>query len=106
MRKAKARISKLFYRRFFGPPMWRSQEDRAWDNIAPVGAEFGSPDFDRIENERHMATLKKLRLLSGELRESVVNTQKSVRCNLDQTDRILSELREGRAKQSTNDPKS
>jgi hypothetical protein len=106
MRKAKTRISKLFYGRFYGPTMWRSQEERAWDNIAPIGAEFGSPDFDRIENDRHVAALKELRLLSAELRQSVVDTRKSVRRNLDQTDRILAELRKGRAKPSIKDPKS
>ena len=106
MRKVKARISKLFYGRFYGPTMWRSAEELAWDIIAPVGAEFGSPDFDRIENERHMAAQEELRQLSAELRESVVDTQKSVRRNLNETDRILSALREGRAEPSTKDLKS
>lgn len=25
-----------------------SEEDRAWDNMAPVGREFGSPDYERL----------------------------------------------------------
>lgn len=24
------------------------EEDRQWDQLAPVGREFGSPDFDRL----------------------------------------------------------
>lgn len=28
-----------------------SDEDLAWDSMAPVGREFGSPDFDRLMDE-------------------------------------------------------
>lgn len=30
------------------PDAPKSDEDRAWDNMAPVGREFGSPDFERL----------------------------------------------------------
>ena len=32
----------------FGPV---SEQDVAWDNMVPVGREFGSPDFDRLMEE-------------------------------------------------------
>jgi len=32
----------------FGPV---SEQDLTWDNIAPLGREFGSPDYDRLTNE-------------------------------------------------------
>ena len=32
----------------FGPV---SEQDLTWDNMAPVGREFGSPDYDRLTNE-------------------------------------------------------
>lgn len=31
--------------------MWRSLEEFAWLNRAPVGREFGSPDFERLMEE-------------------------------------------------------
>ncbi len=50
--KRKRRIGHLFEGRFYNPSfLWRSVEDRAWDNIAPVGREFGSPDYDRLEQD-------------------------------------------------------
>lgn len=44
----KRRISKLFFRRFHGKVLWQSAEDQAWDNMVPVGREFGSPDYERL----------------------------------------------------------
>lgn len=41
-------ISSHFFCRFYGESLWRSAEDTAWDNMAPVGREFGSPDYDRL----------------------------------------------------------
>jgi hypothetical protein len=38
---------RLFNRRF-GEFIYLSPEDRAWDNMLPVGREFGSPDYERI----------------------------------------------------------
>lgn len=50
--KRKRRIGHLFEGRFYNPSfLWRSVEDRDWDNIAPVGHEFGSPDYDRLEQD-------------------------------------------------------
>ena len=33
------------------PSLQRSAEDKAWDNMAPVGREFGSPDYERLVEE-------------------------------------------------------
>jgi len=38
---------RLFNRRF-GEFIYLSPEDRAWDNMFPVGREFGSPDYECI----------------------------------------------------------
>jgi hypothetical protein len=29
----------------------RAQEDKLWDQMSPVGREFGSPDFERLMEE-------------------------------------------------------
>lgn len=47
-RSNKQRICMLFHGRFHGPFIWRSVEERAWDALAPIGREFGSPDFERL----------------------------------------------------------
>lgn len=47
-RASKRRICHLFRGRFHGRILWRSAEEQAWLDIAPVGREFGSPDFDRL----------------------------------------------------------
>lgn len=42
-------------------PKW-SAEDRAWESMAPVGREFGSPDYERLmelDNLEYYAGLKK-----------------------------------------------
>lgn len=44
----KLRFSRVMGRRLMAPGRWRTAEDIAWDRIAPVGREFGSPDFDRL----------------------------------------------------------
>lgn len=44
----KRRVSKLFFGRFHSKVLWQSAEDRAWDNMVPVGREFGSPDYERL----------------------------------------------------------
>ncbi len=33
------------------PDPLRSEEEQAWENMAPVGMEFGSPDFERLMYE-------------------------------------------------------
>ena len=39
----------MFYRRFHGEYLWRSKEEQAWLDEAPVGREFDSPDFKRLQ---------------------------------------------------------
>lgn len=50
-RSNKSRVSGLFYGRFHGSFQWMSAEETAWEFAAPVGREFGSPDFDRLMRE-------------------------------------------------------
>ena len=47
-RARKRCISQRFYGRFHFSFVWRSTDDHAWDNIAPVGREFGSKDYERL----------------------------------------------------------
>lgn len=50
VRTNKRRIYDVFYRRFHGPCLWRrSAEEQAWLDVAPVGQEFGSPDYERLQ---------------------------------------------------------
>lgn len=44
LRKRKAAISRT-------PLGRRTLEDRLWDQMPPVGREFGSPDFERLMEE-------------------------------------------------------
>lgn len=47
--KRKRRVSHLFYGRLYSSKFfWQSAEDSAWNNMAPIGGEFGSPDYDRL----------------------------------------------------------
>lgn len=48
-RTNKRRIYALFYSRFHCKSLWRSAEEQAWLDLAPVGWEFGSPDYERLE---------------------------------------------------------
>lgn len=48
-RTNKRRIYAMFDSRFNGNPFWRSAEEQAWLDVAPVGREFGSPDFERLQ---------------------------------------------------------
>lgn len=48
-RSNKQRICRLFHARFHGRFLWRSAEEQAWIDLAPVGREFGSPDYERLE---------------------------------------------------------
>jgi hypothetical protein len=50
-RRNKIRVSRLFHARLHGKFIWRSAEDIEWDRIAPVGVEFGSPDYERLMQE-------------------------------------------------------
>jgi len=44
-------ISGHLYGRFHGVFIWQSAQDIAWNNMRPVGIEFGSPDYDRLMQE-------------------------------------------------------
>ena len=48
-RSNKRRVVNLFHGRFHSTFLWRSAEDFEWLNMAPVGREFGSPDYERLE---------------------------------------------------------
>ena len=48
-RTNKRRIYAIFDSRFSGKPFWRSAEEQAWLDVAPVGREFGSPDYERLQ---------------------------------------------------------
>lgn len=48
-RTNKRRICQLFYRHFHGKVLWRSAEEQAWLDVIPVGREFGSPDYERLQ---------------------------------------------------------
>ena len=47
-RSNKRRVANLFYRRFHSAFLWRSAEEYEWLNAAPVGREFGSPDYEKL----------------------------------------------------------
>lgn len=49
MRKRKARLC----RALLSPSILSTVDDRLWDEIQPVGREFGSPDFERLADEDH-----------------------------------------------------
>lgn len=63
-RHRKRTVNERFHNRFYNPRfIWWSDENRAWDNMAPVGREFGSPDHERLmqqDFERMTATLARL----------------------------------------------
>lgn len=46
-RKAKRRVLRLMHSRLHMRSL-ELDELRRWDDIAPVGREFGSPDFDQL----------------------------------------------------------
>jgi hypothetical protein len=51
-RNRKRTVMELFHNRFYNTRfIWWSAEYRAWENMAPVGREFGSPDYDRLMKE-------------------------------------------------------
>jgi hypothetical protein len=50
-RRNRWRVARLFQGRFCGQFIWRSTRDLARDRVAPVGREFGSPDYERLMRE-------------------------------------------------------
>lgn len=48
-RTNKRRIYAMFGSRFNGQSLWRSAKEQAWLDMAPLGREFGSPDYERLQ---------------------------------------------------------
>lgn len=48
-KKRKLRVLRLFQSRFHGRFRWLSNEERLWLDLTPVGREFGSKDFERLQ---------------------------------------------------------
>ena len=48
-RTNRRRVSSLFYGRFHAKFIWRSAQEQALLDAAPVGREFGSPDYERLQ---------------------------------------------------------
>jgi hypothetical protein len=92
-RQRKRTVNELFHNRFYNPKfIWWSAEDRDWDNMAPVGREFGSPDFERLmqeDYERMRVTLARLVSICSkatatvpeatEFRQEAINVQVALR---------------------------
>lgn len=58
-RKNKHRLYRLWFQD--KPYLRWSTEDRAWESMAPVGREFGSPDYERLmelDNREYEAQIK------------------------------------------------
>jgi hypothetical protein len=58
-RKNKHRLYRLWFQD--KPYLRWSDEDRAWESMAPVGREFGSPDYERLmelDNREYEAQIK------------------------------------------------
>lgn len=64
-----------------------TEEDRAWDKMVPVGHEFGSPDFERIE--RTDLDIRKLRRATRKLRESTRKAEVSISAELKELKGII-----------------
>ncbi|MBT3066717.1 hypothetical protein [Rhodoferax sp. U11-2br] len=57
--------------------IWRSEEERAWLDMVPIGREFGSPDYERLEQEDHQrrqANLDELVSISTQQASGVPNS--------------------------------
>jgi hypothetical protein len=65
-RRRKQTVNTRFQNRFYNARFtWMSAEDRAWENMAPVGREFGSPDYERLAQEdSNLAKANLARLIS------------------------------------------
>jgi hypothetical protein len=63
-RSRKHFVNALFWNRLHNARFtWMSAEDRAWENMAPVGREFGSADYERLareDSDRAQANLARL----------------------------------------------
>lgn len=63
----------------YDPNAPKSEEEEAWDNVAPVGREFGSPDYDRLMEEDRKNLASNLASLIEMCREpaGVIELEKS-----------------------------
>lgn len=92
-RRRKRTVKELFHNRFYNTRfIWWSAEDRARDNMVPVGREFGSPDYVRLMREdaaQLRATLAHLVEICGadmtplseasEFRDDAINIQMALK---------------------------
>ena len=81
-KKRKRVVHQLFHGRFHSARFyWESAEDRAWLNMAPVGREFGSPDYDRLMQEDLNEFRSNLSSLIVECRNSCAHSQEPLEPN-------------------------
>ncbi|OYT91150.1 MAG: hypothetical protein CFE43_15015, partial [Burkholderiales bacterium PBB3] len=55
-----------------------AEEDKVWDNMAPVGREFGSPDYERLMEEDAKAFKANLAYLIEECKRQASATEVAV----------------------------
>lgn len=55
----------------YDPAAPRSEEELAWENMAPVGWEFGSPNFERLMEEDARRDVKELKGMFGPAQKNV-----------------------------------
>lgn len=106
-RRRKRTLKELFHNRFYKTRFfWWSAEDRAWENMAPVGREFGSPDYERLmkeDTDQWQAKLARLVAIcstgkepvseASEFKENAINVQLALKelgleVNLDTAARV------------------
>lgn len=68
----------------YNPDSEYAKEANTWDNMAPVGREFGSPDFERLMDEDRVAFQSKLSKLVHECRST-----ETAKRGIDPTDEFL-----------------
>jgi hypothetical protein len=69
MRRRKLVIGRLLHGRLHSPHLrWQSLDDLAWDNMVPVGREFGRPGVDQqMQMSIGLEIMKWRRVALGEL---------------------------------------
>lgn len=74
-RKRKRSLSQLFHARLHNSRFfWQSAEDRDWLNMAPVGREFGSPDYNRLTQQDFSDLMSNLSSLVNKCSDSSVDS--------------------------------
>jgi hypothetical protein len=75
-RNRKRQVNQLLHGRLHSSGFfWRSAEEMAWENMAPVGREFGSPDYDRLMQQDHNDFMSNLSCLVDECRNSCKDSE-------------------------------